>query len=257
MSVSAIGAALEQAGELKIGQVGIANLRVRTLDIARLAQEMRERVQRAPKLFARAALVIDFGGLSALPDAATAGALIDALRAAGVLPVALAWGSADNERLAGELGLPLLAKFRARYERPPEDATSVPVPAAAPPPAGEGRQPHTRVHTMPVRSGQQVYARNGDLTILAGVAAGAEVLADGSIHVYGPLRGRALAGAGGNPEARIFCHSFQAELVAVAGRYLVWDDVPHEFHGQPVHIRLEHERLRIERLPNQGSPPTS
>jgi len=80
MSVSAVGAALEQAGELKIGQVGIANLRVRTLDVAQLAQEMRERVQRAPKLFARAALIIDFGGLPTLPDAATAGALIDALR---------------------------------------------------------------------------------------------------------------------------------------------------------------------------------
>jgi septum site-determining protein MinC len=80
----------EPAGELKIGQVGIANLRVRTLDVARLGEEMRERVARAPKLFARAAVVVDFGGLSATPDAATANALVDALRDAGVLPVALA-----------------------------------------------------------------------------------------------------------------------------------------------------------------------
>jgi len=251
MSPPAAGAALEQAGELKIGQVGIANLRVRTLDIARLAQEMRERVQRAPRLFARAALIIDFGGLPAIPDAATAGALIDALRDADVLPVALAWGSADNERLAGELGLPLLAKFRAQYERPPGETTPAPVPAAAPPPpvVGEERHRPTRVHTTPVRSGQQVYARGGDLTVLTSVAAGAEVLADGSIHVYGPLRGRALAGADGNPEARIFCRSFQAELVAVAGRYLVWDDVPREFHGKPVHIRLDNGTLSIELLP--------
>ena len=106
----------EPAGELKIGQVGIANLRVRTLDVAQLASEMRERVARAPKLFARAAVVLDFGGLAKTPDRATAQALIDALREAGVLPVALAYGTSDNDALAQQLGLPLLAKFRAQYE---------------------------------------------------------------------------------------------------------------------------------------------
>src|SRR6476620_3279799 len=90
----------EQAGELKIGQVGIANLRVRTLDVEKLVAEMRERVERAPKLFARAAVVVDFGGLSATPGVATASALLESLREAGVLPVALAYGSSDNEALA-------------------------------------------------------------------------------------------------------------------------------------------------------------
>src|SRR5690606_17452563 len=97
----------EPAGELKFGQVGIANLRVRTLDVERLAAEMRERVQRAPKLFDRAALVLDFGGLPGTPDEATARALLEALREAGALPVALAWGSSDNEALAVRLGLPV------------------------------------------------------------------------------------------------------------------------------------------------------
>src|SRR5690554_6708938 len=122
----------EPAGELKIGQVGIANLRIRSLDVGRLAAEMRERVQRAPKLFGRGAVVVDFGGLSALPDAATAQALLDALREAGALPVALAWGNAGNEELAIELGLPLLAKFRAQYE-PAGGAAAAPAaqPAAA------------------------------------------------------------------------------------------------------------------------------
>lgn len=105
-----------QAGELKIGQVGIANLRVRTLDVERLAAEMRERVQRAPKLFSRAAVIVDFSPLPATPDTATARALIEALREAGVIPVALAYGSSDNQVLAEALGLPLLAKFRAQYE---------------------------------------------------------------------------------------------------------------------------------------------
>src|SRR3546814_5885638 len=79
----------EPSGELKIGQVGIANLRVRILDVARLAAEMADRVKRAPKLFARAAVIVDFGGLASTPDAATARALLDGLREAGVLPVAL------------------------------------------------------------------------------------------------------------------------------------------------------------------------
>jgi septum site-determining protein MinC len=100
MSAGAASMNYELAGDLKIGQVGIANLRIRTLDVERLGTEMRERVARAPKLFARAAVIVDFGGLPGTPDAATARALLDALRAAGVIPVALAYGSSDNERLA-------------------------------------------------------------------------------------------------------------------------------------------------------------
>ena len=99
----------EQAGELKIGQVGIANLRIRTLDVERLVQEMRERVARAPKLFGRAAVILDFGGLSRVPDRASAQALLDGLRDAGVLPVALAFGTSEVEQLSVQLGLPLLA----------------------------------------------------------------------------------------------------------------------------------------------------
>ena len=93
----------EQAGELKIGQVGVANLRVRTLDVAQLTREMRERVERAPKLFGRAAVIIDFGGLAQTPDTGTAQALLDGLRGAGVIPVALAYGTREIEQLAVEL----------------------------------------------------------------------------------------------------------------------------------------------------------
>ena len=95
----------ELAGDLKIGQVGIANLRIRNLDVPRLVEEMRGRVQRAPKLFARAAVVLDFGGLTQAPDVATARQLIEGLRDAGVLPVALAYGTSEIERLSEELGL--------------------------------------------------------------------------------------------------------------------------------------------------------
>ena len=246
----------EQAGELKIGQVGIANLRIRTLDVPRLVQEMHERVTRAPKLFARAAVVLDFGGLSQVPDLPTAQALINGLRQAGVLPVALAYGTTATEQLAEQLGLPLLAKFRAQYERGEADAappprTRAPAPAPAPspapaPPAHAGEQ--GRLHPGTVRSGQQLYAHNGDLTVLSTVGAGAEVIADGSIHVYGTLRGRALAGAQGNAGARIFCREFHAELVAIAGRYKVLDDVPAELRGKPVQVWLEQDHIMIAAL---------
>jgi len=250
------------AGDLKIGQVGIANLRVRTLDIARLGAEMRDRVERAPHLFARAAVIVDFGGLAELPDAPTARALLDALRAAGTIPVALAWGSSANEALAVELGLPLLAKFRAQYEPAgasvPSDAGGAPLPAApAEPPRAQpaataparaaSAQPGM-IQSAPIRSGQQLYAEHRDLTVLSTVGAGAEVIADGSIHIYGALRGRALAGARDNPQARIFCREFHAELVAIAGHYKVMEDIPADLRGKAVQVWLEHDQLNIAAL---------
>ena len=238
----------EQAGELKIGQVGIANLRIRTLDVTRLVQEMHERVARAPKLFGRAAVILDFGGLSQAPDATTAQALLDGLREAGVLPVALAYGTSDIEQLAVQLGLPLLSKFRAQYEAVPAAAT--PPPARAPePPAPVAAAAHPgRTQLTTVRSGQQLYAENRDLSVLATVGAGAEVIADGSIHIYGTLRGRALAGANGNEEARIFCRDFHAELVAIAGRYKVLDDIPDNLRGKAVQVWLEQDQIMIAAL---------
>ncbi|AWV07803.1 septum site-determining protein MinC [Marilutibacter maris] len=260
MSAVAMGD-YEQAGELKIGQVGIANLRIRTLDVDRLIEEMRQRVQRAPRLFARAAVVIDFGGLSQVPDVATARALLDGLREAGVLPVALAYGTTATERLSEALGLPLLAKFRAQYERadgsapapaaaPPPQEAARPAPAAsAPAPAAPGQAPSPGlIQAAPVRSGQQVYADNRDLTVLTSVGAGAEVIADGSVHIYGPLRGRALAGAQGNEKARIFCREFHAELVAIAGHYRVLEDIPSDLRGKAVQVWLEDQQLKIAAL---------
>jgi len=257
----------EQAGELKIGQVGIANLRIRTLDVERLTREMQERVARAPKLFGRAAVILDFGGLSKIPDVATPKALLDGLRKAGVLPVALAYGTTETDLLSQQLGLPLLAKFRAQSAR--AEAEPAPAPARAPvaePPrrsraaaavpaapapnavATGGAPKPGRMQTVNVRSGQQLYAENCDLTVMATVGAGAEVIADGSIHIYGTLRGRALAGAQGNTTARIFCREFHAELVAIAGHYKVLDDVPDSLRGKAVQVWLEQDQIKIAAL---------
>jgi len=248
----------EQAGELKIGQVGIANLRVRNLDVDKLKLEMQERVARAPKLFERAAVILDFGGLTKCPDAKTVNALLDALKSAGVLPVAIAYGTSAIEELSVQVSLPLLAKFRASYEsqtaeaptpeakkpaRKAEPEVEKPAPAAVPAKSEPGL-----MQTQPVRSGQQIYAQNKDITVMATVGAGAEVIADGSIHIYGALRGRALAGANDNVNARIFCREFHAELVAIAGHYKVLEEIPKNLLGKAVQIYLDKDQLRIEEL---------
>ncbi|WAT15875.1 septum site-determining protein MinC [Xanthomonas fragariae] len=245
--MSSVNVDFEQAGELKIGQAGIANLRVRTLDVPRLVREMRERVTRAPKLFGRAAVILDFGGLAQVPDVATAKALLDGLRDAGVLPVALAYGTSEIDLLSQQLGVPLLAKFRAQYE-PVAVSQPPPPPARAEPAAPAARPAPGRMQRNAVRSGQQLYAENCDLTVLSTVGAGAEVIADGSIHIYGTLRGRALAGAQGNPDARIFCRDFHAELVAIAGHYKVLDDVPMDLRGKAVQVWLEQDQIKIAAL---------
>ena len=100
---------------------------------------------------------------------------------------------------------------------------------------------------QPVRSGTQIYARGADLVVTAAVGAGAEIIADGNIHVYGARRGRALAGADGDVEALIFCSRLEAELVSIAGRYLVSEQLPPEQQGFPVQIALVDERLTVTR----------
>ena len=100
---------------------------------------------------------------------------------------------------------------------------------------------------MPVRSGTQIYARGGDLIVTAAVSPGAEIMADGNIHVYGALRGRALAGVAGDIGARIFCTRLEAELVSIAGRYLVSEQLPVEHQGGAVQIALLDDRLTITR----------
>ena len=245
----------ELAGELKIGQVGIANLRIQTLDIARLQAEMDDRVKRAPNLFGHAAIVLDFGALSEVPTVAQAQQLIDALRAAGTLPVAVAYGSSATEQLARALNLPILAKFRESFDPSraggAATAASAPVPAVAPEaapapaPAVPSNDQPGQIHATPIRSGQQIYAAGKDLTVLTSVGAGAEVISDGSIHIYGPLRGRAIAGAQGNENARIFCREFDAELVSIAGNYKVLEEVPQDMRGRPVQIWLQDGQLKF------------
>lgn len=257
-SVSA-AAVLEPVGELKFGQVGIANLRLKRFDLAALSAELEAKLVAAPQLFARAPVVLDLSHLPALPDAATVREILVTIRSCGMLPVGLAYGTSAMEALARELDLPLFAKFRAAYERAGgEPQVEVPAPAPAPARASEPPAPAARavasapatgqMHTQPVRSGQQVYARGRDLILTATVGHGAEVIADGSVHIYATLRGKAIAGAQGDATARIFCHDFQAELVSIAGQYRVFEDIPEDLRGKPVQAWLDGDKLLLAKL---------
>lgn len=121
----------------------------------------------------------------------------------------------------------------------------------APEPAARAVPTRSLILDSPVRSGQTILHLEGDVTVLGAVASGSEVIAGGSIHVYGPLRGRAVAGASGNPAARIWCRRFEPELVAIDGLYKAADDLDPAFRGQPVEVKLVEDSLRLS-LFDQG-----
>ncbi|GLQ97187.1 septum site-determining protein MinC [Dyella mobilis] len=251
-----------EACDLRFGQVGIACVRIKRPDAAALCEELERRVRAAPQLFSRAAVVLDLSHLLNLPDDGTVDALLEAVRSAGMLPVGLAYGTSATEALAQRMGLPLIAKFRAAYE--PADGGSIappaPGPVSAPAPAlapvrepvlaapAPGSMLGAQHHEGAVRSGQQVYARDRDLVVMGAIANGAEVIADGSIHIYGSLKGRAMAGAQGDAKARIFVSDFRAELVAIAGHYRVFEQIPKDLEGQSVQCWLDGEKLLIAPL---------
>lgn len=246
------------ACDVQFGQVGLANLRVRTNDPDALQGDLAHRVRKAPHLFQRSAVVVDFSHLGGAPGETEAQTLLQAVQSAGMLPVGLAYGDSATDTLARRLGLPVISGFREALEQqvrsadnaPPQAPEPAPAPSA-PPPAPTGETPAATVgkqHLQPVRSGQQLYARDRDLIITDSVAHGAEVIADGCIHVYGKLRGRALAGARGNPDARIFCSDFRAELVSIAGHYRVFESIPDELAGRAIQCRLEGDKLLLEPL---------
>jgi septum site-determining protein MinC len=234
-------APVASAIELRYGQVGLLQGRLRSTDPGALLDELSGRIATAPQFFQQTALCLDLGALAEPPDAAAIRTVIDTVRRAGMLTVGLAEGAPFVAELAKALSLPVLSGFRAA-------ARGAPAVAAVP------RQVETRpeasglLHTQPVRSGQRVYARDRDLIVTSAVGAGAEVIADGCVHVYGALRGRALAGTRGDAAARVFCQEFRAELVAIAGVFRVFETLPPELAGQPVQAWLADDELHFARL---------
>jgi septum site-determining protein MinC len=253
-------AAQESAFEIRFGQVGLAQMRIRSTDAAAVQAQLTARVAAAPALFERAALCLDLSPLDHDVSADELRAVLGAIRNTGMLPVGLAHGTTTIEALARELGLPVLTQFRAQqsYGAAVAAVKSVPAPAApvalptptpAPAPATEEIVAiPALMHHRPVRSGQRIYARHRDLVVTSAVGAGAEVMADGCVHVYGTLRGRAMAGVRGEVTARVFCQEFNAELVSVAGVFRVFETIPPELAGKPVQAWLDGDDLHFGRI---------
>jgi septum site-determining protein MinC len=238
MNKPAAEATRAPAIEIRFGQVGLAQVRIRTTDPGAILDELTGRVATAPNFFERTAVCLDLSALEKDPEVAEVRAVVDAVRRAGMLAVGLAHGTATVDALARALDLPVLTYFRAPNKPPPVLQPAEPIPLSA---------PALMQHHM-VRSGQRIYARHRDLVVTSTVGAGAEVMADGCVHVYGALRGRAMAGVHGEVTARVFCHEFHAELVSVAGVFRVFETIPAELKGQPVQAWLAGDDLRFARI---------
>lgn len=242
----------ESAFEIRFGQVGLAQVRVRTTDANAIQDQLAARLAAAPQLFERTAVCLDLGALEKEPDLAEVRSVLAAIKRAGMMPVGLAHGTATVDALARSLDVPVLTQFRVQAKLghlPPKEPKPAPAPApAAPPPEPEVFSAPTLMHHQPVRSGQRLYARHRDLIVTSVVGAGAEVIADGCVHIYGALRGRAVAGARGEVTARVFCQEFQAELVSIAGVFRVFETIPAELAGKPVQAWLDGDDLRFARI---------
>ena len=262
-------AAREQAVEVRFGQVGILQVRLRTTQPGEILDELTGKTATAPHFFDRTPVCLDLSSLPKLPSPEDIRAVIDTVRRAGMITVGVAAGGTSIEELASKLDLPVIHHVRASAKTAPvvqpataaTPASSSPVVSVAaavaaassrstpPPPSPEPAPTQTALmQNQPVRSGQRVYARNRDLIVMATVAAGAEVMADGCVHVYGPLRGRVMAGAHGDTDARVFCQSFHAELVSIAGVFRVFETIPPELAGMPVQAWLSGDDLKFAKI---------
>jgi septum site-determining protein MinC len=239
------------AFDLKSGAWTLTVLRLHTADVDAVAATLRERNAGNPGLFDREPVVLDLTALAEADRAIDFAALLARLRGEGLLPLAVQGGSPAQTEAAWAAGLAVASAQLARSRVAAAPAAAPSEPAAAPSADRPPPSPFnpTLVVDGPLRSGQRVYARGGDLVVLSLVSHGAEVIADGSIHVYGPLRGRAIAGASGDAGARIFSTGMDPQLVSIAGIYRTTEvALPVEVLGQPAQVRLEGERLVVEPL---------
>jgi len=201
--------------------------------------ELAEQILRSPRFFLNAPVVLDLKQAAEFTNQSEFVEAREILRRHTLTLIGVQ--NAVPAQLEAATGAGL-ASFAPNAPQPSRNTPREPTRSVTP--AAGAR---TRLVTQPVRSGTQIYARGADLVVTAAVGAGAEIIADGNIHVYGALRGRALAGAGGDVDARIFCSRLEAELVSIAGHYLVSEQLPPEQQGYPVQIALVDERLTVTR----------
>ncbi|HUG21360.1 septum site-determining protein MinC [Piscinibacter sp.] len=232
--------------DLRSASLTLVALVLKTSDLAVLAKELERRFVEAPNPFEREPVVLDLGTLAESGDTVDFAALIALLQRHEIHAIGAKGGSPAQMAAAAAAGL---------IEAP----ETIPVARPEPKPAAAAKEPVQEIQApawrpalvvdKPLRSGQQVYAKGGDLVVLAAVNFGAEVLADGHIHVYAPLRGRAVAGARGNVDARIFSTCMEPQLVSIAGTYRTIDTaLPADVAAKPAQVRLAGDKLVIEAL---------
>jgi len=227
---------------------------------AAFVAELKQKIEQAPQLLQQSPIVFNMDKCVDAVENIDFSSLIQQCRNLGLQPIGFRSSPKFNQAIR-DTGLALLppASGRNGSQLPsaPEPPVSRPAPAVRAPEQQAPEQQATvqtatgvpsKLITQPVRSGQQIYARDADLIVMSQVSEGAEVLADGNIHIYGGLRGRALAGVKGDEAARIFCHSMEAELLSIAGNFLLSEDFQEQFLKQPVQVYLKNEGLCIDPL---------
>jgi len=248
-----------QAFQLKGSLFTLTVLQLINAERESFAQQLDDLLAQAPKFFLHAPIVIDLQNLNQDDTEINFKDIITELRQHGLVPVGVRGGNKAQHATAQKAGLALMANSKTTEETEAKAAIKTePQPQAEPivtrntDPAPSDAAPKTRrttkIITGHVRSGQQIYARDSDLIILGSVSEGAELLADGNIHIYGTLRGRALAGITGDTSTRIFCKNMQAELLSIASRYVVSESLAKHADKGPIQIFLESGRLTVQPL---------
>lgn len=224
---------------LKGGFFTLTSLQILHSDLSELADQLEAKVKQAPNFFRHAPIVLDVHKLNREQQAELdLNKLKLILKSLQLVPVGLQGAQSELQNKAMLEGFALISESRQEAKsqtQAPTISVHTEQPFAGSP---------TKIITQPIRSGQQVYAPHGDLLVLAPVSPGAELLADGHIHVMGPLRGRALAGMNGDQNAMIFCKSLEAELVSIAGQYQISEGLK-TLWKQPARIELVAGRLNI------------
>lgn len=240
--------------EIKISTVVAVSAILHAIDLATLNAAMQGMTGGAPDYFDHEFAVIDVASCDLARSDINWQALIALFKSYNLNPVAVRGAPASMEAAIIESGLSIDTLVKPRQEAQAEQAVPAPAPAApAAPvqvqaaPVQAIAAPSAMIIDSPVRAGQRIYARGSDLIVTAVVNGGAELIADGSIHIYAPLRGRALAGASGNAEARIFTLSMEAELVSIAGMYRMFESgFPNDLAKKPAQVRLVGDRIDLQ-----------
>lgn len=229
--------------EIKAGSITLPILKLHSADLGVLRRQLEQKLKQAPEFFRNAPIIIDLSALDPDTERLDFPVFVEILRDLGLSPVGVRGGNQIQHHAAQVAKLAVLADIKAESALPLP--TSQPQAAASKPAKSAG---NTKFVNHPVRSGQRIYAAGGDLIVLAQVSAGAEIMADGNIHVYGSLRGRALAGVQGNLEARIFCSDLQAELVSIGGHYKISENLEAGLKGHLVQVYLLDNSLIVDKL---------